>query len=53
VQAGGETLTVVAERTTIVGVKVTGFEVFPVVCPPPFRGGRTARPAQPVTIRSY
>jgi hypothetical protein len=21
-------------------VKVTGFEVFPVVCPPPFRGGR-------------
>jgi galactonate dehydratase len=22
-------------------VKVTGFEVFPVVCPPPFRGGRS------------
>ena len=21
-------------------MKVTGFEVFPVVCPPPFRGGR-------------
>jgi galactonate dehydratase len=41
VQAGGETLTVVAGRTTIVGVKVTGFEVFPVVCPPPFRGGRS------------
>ena len=22
-------------------MKVTGFEVFPVVCPPPFRGGRS------------
>jgi L-alanine-DL-glutamate epimerase-like enolase superfamily enzyme len=22
-------------------VKITGFEVFPVVCPPPFRGGRS------------
>jgi 2-dehydro-3-deoxyphosphogalactonate aldolase len=22
-------------------VKVTGYEVFPVVCPPPFRGGRS------------
>ena len=24
----------------MIRVKVTGFEVFPVVCPPPFRGGR-------------
>ena len=22
-------------------MKITGFEVFPVVCPPPFRGGRS------------